>query len=114
MGKKKIDKIQKIESDSQRKVTFCKRKRGVLKKAMELSILCDVTMFVYVYDKKTQRVIHYSSDENNDLMDIFNLKNHREFYTNRDYIRMGGRPTDIDIKNIDNFNTQLLVQNIHD
>lgn len=114
MGKKKIDKIQKIECDSQRKVTFCKRKRGVLKKAMELSILCDISMFVYIYDQKSQRVIHYSSSENNDLMDIFNKKNHREFFTNRDYIRMGGRTSDIDIKNIGNYNTTLATQNFQD
>ncbi len=52
MGKKKIDKIARIPIDSQRKVTYCKRKKGILKKSMELSILCDVSMFVFIYDKK--------------------------------------------------------------
>lgn len=41
MGKKKIDKLKLIESRTQRNVAFCKRKRGFLKKAIELSCLCD-------------------------------------------------------------------------
>ena len=114
MGKKKIDKIQKIECDSQRKVTFCKRKKGVIKKAMELSILCDVSMFLYIYDKKSQRVIHYSSSERNDLMDVFNKKNHREFYTNRDYLKMGGRTGDIDVENLHNYNSPNSIPNLPD
>jgi hypothetical protein len=41
MGKRKIDKSKKIENKNQRSVAFCKRKRGFLKKAIELSRLCD-------------------------------------------------------------------------
>jgi len=37
MGKKKIDKIKYIENKLKRSVAFCKRKRGFLKKAIELS-----------------------------------------------------------------------------
>lgn len=73
------------------KVTYCKRKKGLLKKAIELSTLCDLKMFVYVYDPKQQRVIHYASDANFDLVDIFNCKAQREYYTNDDYHRVGGR-----------------------
>jgi len=41
MGKRKIDKSKKIENKNQRNVAFCKRRRGFLKKAIELSRLCD-------------------------------------------------------------------------
>ena len=52
MGKKKIDKIERINDDIVRRVTYCKRKKGLLKKSIELSILCDVTMFMVIYDKE--------------------------------------------------------------
>ena len=42
MGKKKLEKIARIENASQRKVTLCKRKKGLLKKGIELSVLCDL------------------------------------------------------------------------
>ena len=42
--------------------------------AIELSTLCDLKMFVYIYDPKQQRVIHYASDADFDLVDVFNLK----------------------------------------
>ena len=40
MGKKKIETIELIQDVVQRNVTFCKRKKGLIKKAMEVSILC--------------------------------------------------------------------------
>ena len=40
MGRGKID-IRRIENSSSRKVTFSKRRVGLVKKAQELSILCD-------------------------------------------------------------------------
>ena len=95
MGKRRIEKIQKIENASHRKVTYCKRKKGLLKKSIELSILCDLNMFLYIYDEKSDRVIHYASDPNLDLMELFNKKAQREYYTNSDYLRVGGKSTDL-------------------
>ena len=40
-----------IENVNHRKVTYCKRKKGLLKKSVELSVLCDVSTFVFIYDK---------------------------------------------------------------
>ena len=52
MGKRKLEKIERIENDNTRKVTYCKRKKGLLKKAIELSKLCDQVCFVFIYDKE--------------------------------------------------------------
>ena len=51
MGKRKLERIELISNPNTRKVTFCKRKKGLLKKSMELSILCDLNMFILIYDK---------------------------------------------------------------
>ena len=48
MGKKRIEKIARIENDNTRKVTLCKRKKGLLKKMIELSILCDLKIFMLI------------------------------------------------------------------
>ncbi|KAG5254378.1 Transcription factor, MADS-box [Salix suchowensis] len=41
--------LQRIEDKSSRQVCFSKRKRGLLKKAKELSVLCDVEMAVIIF-----------------------------------------------------------------
>ena len=40
MGKKKIDVLEHIKDDQIRALTYSKRKRGILKKIIELSKLC--------------------------------------------------------------------------
>jgi len=57
MGKKKIDKIKLIDNKLKRNVAFCKRKRGFLKKAIELSKMCDQHILVVIYDEEKERVI---------------------------------------------------------
>ena len=48
MGRRSIP-IQRIEKDSNRRVTFKKRRAGFLKKAYELSILCDVDIALILF-----------------------------------------------------------------
>ena len=52
MGKRKIDNFKFIENKSYRNVTFCKRKNGIIKKAIELSRLCGVDVYMMIYDKE--------------------------------------------------------------
>jgi len=49
MGRKTIE-IKKIKDNKKRQITFNKRRAGVLKKAMELSILCGCPVAVAVYE----------------------------------------------------------------
>ncbi|CAL5198391.1 unnamed protein product [Lathyrus oleraceus] len=48
MGRVKL-KIKKLESTSNRHVTYSKRKSGILKKAKELSILCDIDILLLMF-----------------------------------------------------------------
>ena len=62
MGRNKI-KIERIKSERNRNVTFIKRKKGLIKKAMELSLLCDANIFLCVIPKGTiQKTIFCTSE----------------------------------------------------
>ena len=72
MGKRRLDKLQAIKKPNHRKVTYCKRKKGLLKKAIELSILCDVNVFVLIHDEKKKRCIQFANSSKLDLVTMFN------------------------------------------
>ncbi|RVW12033.1 Agamous-like MADS-box protein AGL65 [Vitis vinifera] len=48
MGRVKL-KIKRLESTSNRQVTYSKRRNGILKKARELSILCDIEIILLMF-----------------------------------------------------------------
>jgi len=49
MGKHKT-KIERITNAKNRHLAFYKRKKGLLKKAMELSIMCDVNIAMCIFN----------------------------------------------------------------
>jgi MADS-box transcription factor, plant len=48
MGKKKVE-IKLIEDKNSRQVTFSKRRKGLIKKASELAVLCDVKVGLVMF-----------------------------------------------------------------
>jgi hypothetical protein len=44
--------MKRIENTSSRQVTFCKRRNGLLKKAYELSVLCDAELGLMVFSPR--------------------------------------------------------------
>ncbi|THF97239.1 MADS-box transcription factor 23-like [Camellia sinensis] len=73
MGRGKIE-IKKIENVNSRQVTFSKRKAGLLKKAKELSILCDAEVGLIIfnnsgklYEFASPRMEHILARYNNGL-----------------------------------------------
>uniref|UniRef100_A0A0A9DUM8 Zmm16 n=1 Tax=Arundo donax TaxID=35708 RepID=A0A0A9DUM8_ARUDO len=48
MGRGKIE-IKRIENSTNRQVTFSKRRNGILKKAREISVLCDAEVGVVIF-----------------------------------------------------------------
>nr|QGR27128.1 floral homeotic C-class protein [Eriobotrya japonica] len=51
LGRGKIE-IKRIENTTNRQVTFCKRRNGLLKKAYELSVLCDAEVALIVFSNR--------------------------------------------------------------
>ncbi|KAJ1921220.1 hypothetical protein H4219_000819 [Mycoemilia scoparia] len=67
MGRKKI-KIQTIRDDRNRQVTFLKRKAGLMKKAYELSVLCDCEIALIIFSSQDKLIQYASSDMDGILM----------------------------------------------
>uniref|UniRef100_A0A0D3A150 MADS-box domain-containing protein n=1 Tax=Brassica oleracea var. oleracea TaxID=109376 RepID=A0A0D3A150_BRAOL len=66
MGRGKIV-IQRIDDSTSRQVTFSKRRKGLIKKAKELAILCDAEVGLIIfsstgklYDFSSSRFLFYS------------------------------------------------------
>nr|UZC49306.1 AGAMOUS protein [Pericallis cruenta] len=60
LGKGKIE-IKRIENITNRQVTFCKRRNGLLKKAYELSVLCDAEVALIVFSSRG-RLYEYANN----------------------------------------------------
>ena len=51
-----------IQNYKQRVTTLSKRKRSLLKKAIELSVMCDLEIFMIIFDKKKQKLFELNSN----------------------------------------------------
>ncbi|XP_025685539.1 uncharacterized protein [Arachis hypogaea] len=60
MGRGKIE-IKRIENTTNRQVTFCKHRNGLLKKAYELSVLCDAEVALIVFSSRG-RLYEYANN----------------------------------------------------
>jgi len=72
MGRKKI-KIERIADERNRQVTFTKRKNGLMKKAMELSVLCDCDIALVIYNSN-EKLYQYSSGDIEDVLRRFHTE----------------------------------------
>ncbi|KAG8638451.1 hypothetical protein MANES_14G030800v8 [Manihot esculenta] len=61
MGRGKVQ-MKRIENAASRQVTFSKRRNGLLKKAYELSVLCDAEVAVLIFSQKG-RLFEFSSND---------------------------------------------------
>ncbi|KAE9448406.1 hypothetical protein C3L33_19696, partial [Rhododendron williamsianum] len=70
MGRGKIE-IKRIDDTTSRQVTFSKRRNGLLKKAKELSILCDAEVGVIVFSS-TGRLYEFASTSMRSIVERYN------------------------------------------
>ncbi|KAK1435449.1 hypothetical protein QVD17_01212 [Tagetes erecta] len=71
MARQKI-KIRRIDNIAARQVTFSKRRRGLLKKAQELAILCDADVALIIFSA-TGKLFDYSSSSMQELLGKYKL-----------------------------------------
>jgi len=69
MGRRKIE-IAPIQNERYRQVTFAKRKLGVIRKATELSVLCDTDVAVIIFGQNKKMSV-YSSSPMNELVNRY-------------------------------------------
>ncbi|KAK9678868.1 hypothetical protein RND81_11G238100 [Saponaria officinalis] len=69
MGRGKMV-IERIDNTTSRQVTFSKRRKGLVKKAKELSILCDAQVGVVIFSS-TSKLYDYSSSSMKSLIDRY-------------------------------------------
>ncbi|KAK9286853.1 hypothetical protein L1049_015259 [Liquidambar formosana] len=70
MGRGKIV-IQRIDNSTNRQVTFSKRRTGLLKKAKELSILCDAEVGMIIFSS-TNKLYEYTSTSMKSIIERYN------------------------------------------
>ncbi|KAL9417571.1 hypothetical protein AB3S75_040535 [Citrus x aurantiifolia] len=70
MGRGKIV-IRRIDNSTSRQVTFSKRRNGLLKKAKELSILCDAEVGLIIFSS-TSKLYEYSSSSMTSVIERYN------------------------------------------
>ncbi|NXN11037.1 MEF2B factor, partial [Indicator maculatus] len=86
MGRKKIQ-ISRILDQRNRQVTFTKRKFGLMKKAYELSVLCDCEIALIIFNS-TNRLFQYaSSDMDRVLLKYTEYSEPHESRTNSDILQ---------------------------
>lgn len=83
MGRKKIQ-ITRIADERNRQVTFTKRKFGLMKKAYELSVLCDCEIALIVFNSTNKLFQYASTDMDKVLLKYTEYNEPHESRTNSD------------------------------
>ncbi|XP_005739229.1 myocyte-specific enhancer factor 2D isoform X7 [Pundamilia nyererei] len=85
MGRKKIQ-IQRITDERNKQVTFTKRKFGLMKKAYELSVLCDCEIALIIFNHSNKLFQYASTDMDKVLLKYTEYNEPHESRTNADII----------------------------
>uniref|UniRef100_A0AAY5ESA4 MADS-box domain-containing protein n=1 Tax=Electrophorus electricus TaxID=8005 RepID=A0AAY5ESA4_ELEEL len=87
MGRKKIQ-ITRIMDERNRQVTFTKRKFGLMKKAYELSVLCDCEIALIIFNSTNKLFQYASTDMDKVLLKYTEYNEPHESRTNSDIVEV--------------------------
>ena len=85
--------LKYIPDKNQRNITFCKRKRGLMKKSIELSTMCDQMVILYIYDNVRQKLSKFQSHDEFDAATALHFED-MKFRNNLHYESF--KPSDYD------------------
>lgn len=89
MGRTKVQ-IRSIEDPARRRTTFMKRNAGVMKKAMELSVLCHCEVALVIFDEHGNLHQFASKDLHPTLNRVLNHKGKKDMKNNESLLRSYG------------------------
>nr|BAK20022.1 PgMADS protein7 [Panax ginseng] len=118
LGRGKIE-IKRIENTTNRQVTFCKRRNGLLKKAYELSVLCDAEVALIVFSNKG-RLYEYANNSVKETIERYKKANSDSPNTtsvseaNAQYYQQEASKLRQQISNMQNQNRNMMGENLGD
>ncbi|KAG2301121.1 hypothetical protein Bca52824_029772 [Brassica carinata] len=80
MGRRKVE-IKRIENKSSRQVTFCKRRNGLMKKARQLSILCECSVAILIVSSTGKLYSSSSGDSMAKILKRYEIQHADELKT---------------------------------
>ncbi|KAL3520133.1 hypothetical protein ACH5RR_018282 [Cinchona calisaya] len=116
LGRGKIE-IKRIENTTNRQVTFCKRRNGLLKKAYELSVLCDAEVGLIVFSSRG-RLYEYANNSVKATIDRYKKANSDSANTgsvseaNAQYYQQEASKLRAQIGNLQNSNRNMLGESL--
>ncbi|KAL5725796.1 hypothetical protein ACHQM5_008899 [Ranunculus cassubicifolius] len=90
MGRGKVE-LKRIENRINRQVTFAKRRNGLLKKACELSILCDAEVALIIFSNRGKL---YEFSSSSSMLKV--LERYQRTTASANYAALEADPSDID------------------
>ncbi|XP_042023939.1 MADS-box protein 04g005320-like isoform X2 [Salvia splendens] len=82
MGRGKVE-LKRIENKINRQVTFAKRRNGLLKKAYELSVLCDAEVALIIFSSKGKLYEFCSTSSMSKAVEKYHQSNYAQNETNQ-------------------------------
>jgi hypothetical protein len=95
MGRNKVQVSQQIPDETFRRITYSKRKKGIIKKAFELSQLCGQQIMLAIFNNINNKLVLYQSTKEfnptkvNELLSSEETRTLYEEHTNADFHKEG-------------------------